>query len=132
VSDDDADLFDRKVIGRAFSDDLDSGRTVIPALEMAVRNRSASPGLLFHSDRGVQYCSKAFRELLRLRCVRPFGRRPFLFAGQGAPKPRKPGVADPHKARTPRAYPQTLHSPRRSLPDTKRRCFIPRRLSFMQ
>jgi transposase InsO family protein len=50
------DLFDRKVIGWALSEDLESGHTVIPALEMAVKNRAASPGLLFHSDHGVQHC----------------------------------------------------------------------------
>jgi transposase InsO family protein len=32
------DLFDRKVIGWAFNDDMESGHTVIPALEMAVGN----------------------------------------------------------------------------------------------
>jgi transposase InsO family protein len=62
------DLYDRKVLGWALSGDMESEHTVIPALEMAVGNRAASPGLLFHSDRGVQYCSQAFRELLRLRC----------------------------------------------------------------
>jgi transposase InsO family protein len=61
-------LFDRKVIGWALSGDMESGHTVVPVLEMAVGNRAASPGLVFHSDRGVQYCSKAFRELPRLRC----------------------------------------------------------------
>jgi transposase InsO family protein len=46
---------------------LEREHTVIPALERAVGNRAASPGLLLHSGRDVQYCSKAFRELLRLR-----------------------------------------------------------------
>jgi transposase InsO family protein len=64
------DLYDRKVLGWALSDGMESEHTVIPALTMAVGNRAASPGLIFHSDRGVQYCSKAFRELLRLRCPR--------------------------------------------------------------
>jgi transposase InsO family protein len=30
--------------------------------------RTPSPGLIFHSDRGMQYCSKSLRELMRLRC----------------------------------------------------------------
>jgi transposase InsO family protein len=34
------DLCDRKVIGWALSGDLESEHTVIPALEMAVRNRA--------------------------------------------------------------------------------------------
>jgi transposase InsO family protein len=62
------DLFDRKVIGRALSDGMDSGHTVIPAIETVAGNRTASPGLLFHSGHGAQYCSKAFRALPRLRC----------------------------------------------------------------
>jgi transposase InsO family protein len=48
------DLFDRKVIGWAFHGGMESEHTVIPALEMAAGNRAASPGLLFHSGRGVQ------------------------------------------------------------------------------
>jgi putative transposase len=62
------DLYDRKVIGRTLGDGMDSGRTVIPALEMAVGNRAASPGLLFHSDRGARCYSKTFWALPRLRC----------------------------------------------------------------
>jgi transposase InsO family protein len=48
------DLFDRKVIGWALSNGMESGHTVIPALEMAVGNRAASPGLLFHSGCGAR------------------------------------------------------------------------------
>jgi transposase InsO family protein len=62
------DLFDRKVIGWALSADMEAGHTTIPALEMAVANRRPREGLLFHSDRGVQYCAKAFREALQARC----------------------------------------------------------------
>jgi transposase InsO family protein len=62
------DLFDRKVIGWALSPDMDSVHTTINALEMAFKNRRAQKELVFHSDRGVQYCAKSFRELLRERC----------------------------------------------------------------
>jgi transposase InsO family protein len=58
------DPFDRKVPGWALIDDMDSEPTAIPALEMAVINRAASPGLLFI---GVPWRSKAFCELLRFR-----------------------------------------------------------------
>jgi transposase InsO family protein len=37
-------------------------------MEMAFANRKAREGLIFHSDRGVQYCAKAFREILVERC----------------------------------------------------------------
>jgi transposase InsO family protein len=35
---------------------------------MVFKNRRAQTGLVFHSDRGVQYCAKSFRGLLRERC----------------------------------------------------------------
>jgi transposase InsO family protein len=62
------DLYDRKVIGWAFSTDMEAVHTTIPAMEMAFANRKAREGLLFHSDRGVQYCAKAFRKTLEELC----------------------------------------------------------------
>jgi transposase InsO family protein len=35
---------------------------------MAVKNRTPENGLIFHSDRGVQYCAQSFRDILRDRC----------------------------------------------------------------
>ena len=62
------DLFDRKIIGWALSNNMETNNTTIPALEMAVNNRSARQGLIFHSDRGVQYCAQSFRDALRAYC----------------------------------------------------------------
>ena len=62
------DLFDRKVVGWALSDDMEAAHTVIPALEMAVKNRAPQSGLIFHSDRGVQYCAQSFRGVLSGLC----------------------------------------------------------------
>ena len=62
------DLFDRKVIGWALSADMATCHTTIPALQMAARNRTPQAGLLFHSDRGVQYCAQSFRKELARRC----------------------------------------------------------------
>jgi transposase InsO family protein len=62
------DLYDRKVIGWALSADLETAHTTIPALHMAFTNRTAQGGLLFHSDRGSQYCSKSFRGALSACC----------------------------------------------------------------
>jgi transposase InsO family protein len=62
------DLYDRKVIGWAFSGDMEASHTTIPAMEMAFANRKAQKGLIFHSDRGVQYCAKAFRDRLAELC----------------------------------------------------------------
>lgn len=58
------DLFDRKVIGWANSNGITTEETVIPAFNMAVKNRFLNKGLIFHSDRGVQYASQAFINLL--------------------------------------------------------------------
>ena len=61
------DLWDRKVIGWSMSKELTAGY-VCGALEMAVKNRLPREGLIFHSDRGVQYCSEEFRSLLKQLC----------------------------------------------------------------
>ena len=58
------DLYDRKVIGWAFSRSLKAIHTTIPAWMMAVRNRPITQVLIFHSDRGVQYACNEFKELL--------------------------------------------------------------------
>ncbi|MDR2793107.1 MAG: IS3 family transposase, partial [Treponema sp.] len=62
------DLWDRSVIGRAFSEDREAGH-VCDALMTARTNRKPKSGLLFHSDRGVRYCGKEFR-------AAPSARRP--------------------------------------------------------
>jgi transposase InsO family protein len=63
-----ADLYDRKVIGWAFSIGLETVRMFIPALRMAFQNRTAQEGLVFHSDRGAQYCSNSFHDDLSACC----------------------------------------------------------------
>jgi transposase InsO family protein len=64
------DLFDRKVIGWSLSTLLDTLHTTIPALSMALRNRMKDPELIFHSDRGVQYASDAFKQILSKESIR--------------------------------------------------------------
>jgi transposase InsO family protein len=61
------DLWDRKVIGWAMSEEL-TAEPVSRALAMAVGNRQPREGLIFHSDRGVQYCSEEFRGTLYRLC----------------------------------------------------------------
>ncbi len=59
------DLADRKVIGWSVSEDMTAKNTVIAAWTHARINRSINDdGLLFHSDRGVQYASNKFRDIL--------------------------------------------------------------------
>lgn len=55
------DLFDRKVVGWSMRTDM-TATIVVDAFNMAVMLRKPQGPLLFHSDRGVQYCSKAFWE----------------------------------------------------------------------
>lgn len=54
------DLYSRKIIGWNLSTSLEAKGT-IAALDMAMKNRSPAPGLVFHSDRGVQYACGEFR-----------------------------------------------------------------------
>jgi transposase InsO family protein len=58
------DLFSRKVVGWSMSKSL-SSKLAVESLEMAFRARSPKKGLIFHSDRGVQYASKEFRKKLK-------------------------------------------------------------------
>jgi putative transposase len=58
------DLYDRKVIGWAFSKSLKAIFTTIPAWKMAIRNRPITQVLIFHSDRGVQYACTDFKNLI--------------------------------------------------------------------
>lgn len=57
------DTCSRKVVGWATSESLRSN-LVTEALERAWRSRRPAPGLLHHSDRGIQYASERFRRLL--------------------------------------------------------------------
>ncbi len=57
------DLCTRKIVGYAFSERIDTQLT-LAALDMAYRRRRPGKGLIFHSDRGVQYAAKAYRKRL--------------------------------------------------------------------
>ncbi len=58
------DLYDRKIIGWALSKTMSTLDTVIAACNMALINRPINGELIFHSDRGSQYASNEFREVL--------------------------------------------------------------------
>ena len=57
------DLCLKKIVGYAFSSRIDSDLTVA-ALEMAINREKPQNNLIFHSDRGVQYASIKYREIL--------------------------------------------------------------------
>jgi putative transposase len=58
------DAFSRRVIGWALDRTLEDELT-IGALHMALDCRSPAPGLVHHSDRGVQYASSDYTSLLK-------------------------------------------------------------------
>jgi putative transposase len=64
------DLFSRRVVGWATADHLRSELTC-DALRMALGHRRARGALLHHSDRGVQYASEAYRDLLAEHAIEP-------------------------------------------------------------
>jgi putative transposase len=57
------DLYSRKVIGWAMAPSMPA-ELVCTALQMAICQRRPTPGLIVHSDRGSQYASQAYRDLL--------------------------------------------------------------------
>jgi transposase InsO family protein len=57
------DLFSRRVVGWAMADHL-GHELALAALDMAIAQRRPAPGLLHHSDRGVQYACRAYRQRL--------------------------------------------------------------------
>ena len=57
------DLFSRLVVGWALSSSL-SHEMVVTALKRAIRSRRPGQGVIFHSDRGVQYACNDFRKEL--------------------------------------------------------------------
>jgi len=62
------DLFSRMVVGWATSAVIDTSLVCL-ALEKAITKRDPLPGLLLHSDRGVQYASEEYRQLLQERGI---------------------------------------------------------------
>jgi putative transposase len=58
------DAFSRKVIGYAVSKSMDSS-LVLKALQMAIANRKPGTGVIHHSDRGVQYASVEYTNVLK-------------------------------------------------------------------
>jgi len=57
------DLFNREVIGWDLSESLET-TSLLKAYQKAIQNNKPGKNCIFHSDRGVQYASKEFRNLL--------------------------------------------------------------------
>ncbi len=59
------DLFNRKVVGWSMSDNLTTEDTIILAWNMAVNGTKITGELIFHSDRGSQYASYSFTNIIK-------------------------------------------------------------------
>jgi transposase InsO family protein len=58
------DAFSRRVVGWALGRTME-GQLAVAALRMALLDRRPAPGLVHHSDRGVQYAARDYTEVLR-------------------------------------------------------------------
>ncbi len=63
------DKVTRRIIGWSMSKTM-TAELVISALKKAIMKGKVKAGAIIHSDRGSQYASKEFRELLRINCFR--------------------------------------------------------------
>ena len=62
------DAFPRKLIGWAMGKEHDA-RLVKTALQMALVQRDPGAGLIHHSDRGSEYASQSYQEMLHQRGI---------------------------------------------------------------
>jgi putative transposase len=58
------DAYSRRVVGWELGEDL-RAELALGALDRALADRSIEPGIVHHSDRGVQYCCQAYTEKLQ-------------------------------------------------------------------
>lgn len=64
------DLYNREIVGWSVSDSLES-QIVLDALDIAMKNTSPDAEIIFHSDRGSQYASDAYRKFLKNKEIKP-------------------------------------------------------------
>ena len=58
------DLYTKELVGYATSERM-TADLVCSALNMAIKNKRPSKGLIVHSDRGSQYCSHAYHKIIK-------------------------------------------------------------------
>jgi len=64
------DLYNREVIGWSMGESLETG-LVLRALDSAMRKVGPDAEVIFHSDRGSQYASEAYRNFLKNKNIKP-------------------------------------------------------------
>ena len=58
------DLYTKELVGYAINKRM-TAELVCKALNMAIKNKRPSQGLIVHSDRGSQYCSHAYHKIIK-------------------------------------------------------------------
>jgi len=58
------DAFSRKIMGYKLSDNMNT-ENVLQALKEAIKNKITNKQTIHHSDRGLQYCSNMYQEVLK-------------------------------------------------------------------
>jgi transposase InsO family protein len=58
------DLYSRRIVGWEYQESMTES-LVLSSLTKAIRSRQPASGLIHHSDRGGQYASRAYRDVLR-------------------------------------------------------------------
>jgi len=64
------DLFNREVVGWSMGRSLETS-LVLRALDNAMKKVGSDAEIIFHSDRGSQYASKAYRNFLKNKNIKP-------------------------------------------------------------
>ena len=64
------DMHTRKVVGWAMRETLHA-EIALDALDMAIKRQRPAPGLIQHSDRGIQYAADAYRQALAAAGITP-------------------------------------------------------------
>lgn len=69
------DLFSRRIVGWTLSRNRTTEVT-LRALKRAIAFRDPAPGLLFHSDRGIEYSAYVYQDFLKAKGIVPSMNRP--------------------------------------------------------
>jgi putative transposase len=70
------DLYNKEIIGYAVSKTIDAELAKRALANALVNTGGAGPGTIFHSDRGIQYSSKSFQQMLNQHGLRGSMSRP--------------------------------------------------------
>ncbi len=65
-----ADAYSKQIMGHHLARDMKTEGPLL-ALQMAIRNRTYHHQLIHHSDRGLQYCSQEYQQVLEKAGIRP-------------------------------------------------------------